>query len=298
MLRTRDLLTELATLIQRHSRSEETETPLPGLVLSAYSQPARPEPRWAEPALAIIAQGAKDVALGGKIYRYSGGQYLVFSVDLPLSSQVLLAAGNGPLLGLGLRLSREKIASLLLDAGIQAHAGDSRRGIAVSDMDADLLDAVVRLLRLLDRPKDIPILAEAIEREILWRLINGAQGALVQQLGLAGGHGARIGRAIKLIRTDYARTLRIDELAQAAGMSTTSFHRHFAAITTLSPVQFQKQVRLQAARTLLLSTSKDVAEIGFEVGYDSSSQFSREYKRQFGRPPRVDGNALKQMRGA
>lgn len=170
-----------------------------------------------------------------------------------------------------------------------------QRGIAVSQANSDLLDPVIRLLRLLDRPQDIPVLAHAIEREILWRLVNGEQGTLVQQIGYADGHTMQVGRAIKWIRANYAQVLRIEELAQVAGMSITSFHRHFAGVTSLSPIQYQKQVRLQAARALLLSSSRDAADIGLEVGYESPSQFSREYRRQFGRPPRADGAFLKQV---
>lgn len=288
-----DLLKELRTLIHRHGASGDTQTALPGLVLSAYTLPTRAELHWAEPAFALIAQGAKHVVLGQEVYRYAAGQYLVYSVDLPLSSRVARASDDGPLLGLGLRLRADKVAALLLEAGIQPKSRGRQRSIAVSRLDAELLEPVVRLLRLLDRPEDVPVLAESIEREILWRLINGAQGALVQQLGRADGHTMQISRAITWIRAHYARVLRIDDLADRAGMSLTSFHRHFVAVTSLSPIQFQKQVRLQVARTLLLSSSKNIADIGLEVGYDSPSQFSREYRRQFGRPPRADGEFLK-----
>jgi AraC-like DNA-binding protein len=290
-----DLLKELRTLIYRHASSGETRTALPGLVLSLYTLPTQPELYLAEPAFALMAQGAKDVTLGDEVYRYEAGQYLVYSVDLPLSSQVALASEKGPLLGLGFRLSPDKIAALLLEAGIRPKERGRQRGIAVSNLDGDLLNPVVRLLRLLDRPEDISVLAESIEQEILWRLINGEQGALVRQLGYADGHTMQISRAIQRIRTHYASTLRIEDLAEVAGMSITSFHRHFVAVTSLSPIQFQKQVRLQAARALLLSSSKEVADIGLEVGYDSPSQFSREYRRQFGRPPREDGDFLRRQ---
>lgn len=288
-------LKELQTLIARHAASGDIPTPLPGLILSAYTFPTQPELYLAEPAFALMAQGAKDVMLGDEVYRYEGGQYLIYSVDLPLSSSVAWASNEEPLLGLGLRLNPDRIAALLLEAGMRPRSRGRQRGIAVSQANSDLLDPVIRLLRLLDRPQDIPVLAHAIEREILWRLVNGEQGTLVQQIGYADGHTMQVGRAIKWIRANYAQVLRIEELAQVAGMSITSFHRHFAGVTSLSPIQYQKQVRLQAARALLLSSSRDAADIGLEVGYESPSQFSREYRRQFGRPPRADGAFLKQV---
>lgn len=293
MKREDELLTELQALIRRHAAAGETETALPGLLLSTYTLPTRSELYWAEPSFALIAQGAKDVVLGNEVFHYAAGQYLIYSVDLPLSSRVALASEKGPLLGLGFKLNPDRVATLLLEAGIQPKDRSRQRGIAVSNLDNDLLDPVVRLLRLLDRPKDRAMLANSIEREILWRLINGEQGTLVQQLGFADGHTMQISRAIKWIRANYARALRIEEMADVACMSITSFYRHFVAVTSLSPIQFQKQVRLQVARALLLSSSKNVADIGFEVGYDSSSQFSREYRRQFGRPPREDGDSLR-----
>nr|WP_175802370.1 AraC family transcriptional regulator [Burkholderia anthina] len=293
MRRENDSLAELQALIRRHAVSGESGTAFPGLILSAYTLPTQPELHWAEPAFALIAQGAKDVVLGDEVYRYATGQYLVYSVDLPLSSRVVSASQKEPVLGLGFRLNADKVAALLLEAGLQPKDRGRQRSIAVSNVDDALLDPVVRLLRLLDHPKDLFMLADAIEREILWRLINGEQGALVRQLGFADGRTMQISRAIKWIRVNYARVLRIQELADVACMSVTSFHRHFAAVTSLSPIQFQRQVRLQVARTLLLSSAKTVADIGLEVGYDSPSQFSREYRRQFGRPPRVDGDFLK-----
>ncbi|MDN7846951.1 AraC family transcriptional regulator [Burkholderia multivorans] len=287
------MLTELRSLIRRHAVPGESRTAFRGLLLSAYALPTHPELYWAEPAFALIAQGAKDVVLGEEVFRYAEGQYLVYSVDLPLSSRVALASEKNPLLGLGIKLNPDKVAALLLEAGIRPRNRGRQRSIAVSDVDNDLLDSVVRLLRLLDRPSDLSILGESIEREILWRLINGEQGELVQQLGFADGRTMQIGRAIKWIRANYANALRVEELAEVACMSITSLHRHFAAVTSLSPIQFQKQVRLQVARTLLLSSAKSIADIGLEVGYDSPSQFSREYRRQFGRPPRLDSDLLK-----
>jgi AraC-like DNA-binding protein len=165
-------------------------------------------------------------------------------------------------------------------------------GIAVGDVTDDLLDPVVRLLRLLDRPADIPILAAATEREILWRLINGEQGPMIRQIGLADSRLSQVARGIRWIREHYADLFRIEDAARVAGMSVTSFHRHFRAVTTMSPLQFQKQIRLQHARTRLIGAPHDVAAIGYDVGYDSPSQFSREYRRLFGAPPGQDAARL------
>ena len=170
-------------------------------------------------------------------------------------------------------------------------------GIAVRDATPDLLDPIIRLLRLLDRPGDMPVLGPMLEREILWRLLTGAQGATVRQIGLADSRLSQVARAIRHIRTRYAETLSMDDLATLAGMSPASFHRHFRAVTTMSPLQYQKQIRLQAARSRLLAEPGDVASIGFEVGYESPSQFSREYARLFGAPPGRDAERLRAVAG-
>ncbi|NWC92762.1 MULTISPECIES: AraC family transcriptional regulator [unclassified Pseudomonas] len=287
------LLDELKQLILRHAASHAARPALPNVVLSSYSVPTQPVRYIAEPALALVVQGAKQVALGEQVFRYAAGQYLIYLVDLPLSSNVIQASEEEPLLGLGLVLRPEVIASLLLESSAPPKKKGEQSSIAVSELSDDLLDSVVRLIRLLDKPNDIPILAQSIEREILWRLINGEQGAMVRQLGHADSRTMQIVRAIKWIRDHYAETIRIEKLADVAGMSTTSFYRHFLAATSLSPIQFQKHVRLQTARSLLASSLRGVADIGLAVGYDSPSQFSREYHRLFGRPPREDGKILR-----
>jgi transcriptional regulator GlxA family with amidase domain len=190
-------------------------------------------------------------------------------------------------------LRPEAIASLLLESGGPRAIGDDRPGIAISDLSSDLVESVVRLLRLLDRPSDVPILASALEREILWRLINGPQGALVRQIGLADSRMSQIGHAVRWLRRHFAETVRIEDLADIACMSVTSFHRHFRIVTSLTPIQYQKQLRLQAARVRLMAAREDVTEVGFAVGYDSPSQFSREYRRMYGKPPGQDGHDLR-----
>jgi AraC-like DNA-binding protein len=293
---------ELRVLIARHAGQTPAHRLLPNIMVAMSNLPTPPfaymaEPALlAEPAFGFVAQGAKRVVLGNQVFDYAAGQYLIFSVDLPLSGYVLQASATEPFLGFGLKLKPDAIAALLLETSARRKVEAEPPGIAVSDLTDDLLDPVVRLLRLLDRPEDIPILAPAIEREILWRLVNGEQGAMVRQLGLADSRMTQIGRAIRWIRDHYAETVRIEELADIAGMSLTSFHRHFLGVTSLSPLRFQKQIRLQEARSRLLLSSQDVAAIGFAVGYDSPSQFSREYRRLFGAPPGRDGEHLRRSK--
>lgn len=288
-------LTELRGLIARHGTPDGLPLrALPNVALAANNAPRPPFSYVAEPMLAIVAQGTKRIGLKDKVFDYGTLQYLVVSVDLPIDARVVEATPENPFLGFGFTLRPEAIASLLLESGsIPNPPRGEPAGIAVSDLTFDLIDPVVRLLRLLDRPADIPILAPAIEREILWRLINGAQGAMVRQIGLADSRMAQIGRAIRWLRGHFTEPVRIEDLAQIAGMSVTSFHRHFRGVTSMTPIQYQKQIRLQAARSRLLSAVEDVAAVGFAVGYDSPSQFSREYRRLFGRPPGQDGGRLR-----
>jgi AraC-like DNA-binding protein len=276
-------LADLRELIERHAESESARRMLPGAIIVASRVPTEPLGFVVEPAFALAVQGTKRAVINDKVFEYGAGQFLILSVDLPLTTHVVHASPNKPFLGFGLILKPAAIASLLLETGRSDKT--EARGIAVSGLTADLIDPVVRLLRLVDRPDDVPVLGPAIEREILWRLINSDQGATVRQIGLVGSRISKVARAIRWIRTRYAGILRTEDLAQLAGMSVTSFHRHFRAVTSMTPIQYQKQIRLQEARARLLANPKDVAAVGFAVGYDSPSQFSREYRRQFGAPP-------------
>jgi AraC-like DNA-binding protein len=282
-----ELLTELRTLIARHAESEAARQALPGIVLAKMHEPTEPLSYVPDPTFALVAQGAKRAVLGDRVFDYPAGKYLILGIELPMVANVVQASCDEPLLGLGLPLKPFAVASLLLESG----AGGDRRappGIAVSDAGPELLDPIVRLLRLLDRPDDMPVLGPAVEREILWRLIKGEQGAMVRQLGLADSRLSQISRAVRWIRDHHAEILRIEDLARVANMSATSFFRHFRAVTSLTPIQYQKQVRLQEARAKLLANPRDVAAVGYAVGYDSPSQFSREYRRLFGAPPGRD----------
>ena len=284
------VLKELQRLIARHARPDGLPVrALPNLILMSAVAPTLSVAEVTEPVFALVAQGTKRVGLGDKVFDYSAGRYLIVSVDLPLDASIVKATAAAPYLGLGFSLRPEAIATLLLATRPALSARSEPPGIAVSDVTDDLVDPVVRLLRLLDRPADIPVLAAAIEREILWRLINGPQGTMVRQIGSADSRMARIAQAIRWIRRHYAEPVRIEELARVAGMSVTSFHRHFRGITSMTPIQYQKCLRLQTARSRLMSTAEDVAAVGCAVGYDSPSQFSREYRRLFGQSPGRDG---------
>src|SRR6266851_4580173 len=263
-----DALARLKESIARHAGAGLTTTPLPGV--SVVRSPAITEPLGSvdKPTLAIIAQGVKETELNGRTFTYGPGQFLVVSVDLPVIGCLVHASADEPFLAFVLELRAARIAAVLLDT-------------------------TGRLLELLDAPDDAAALAAGVEREILWRLLTGPQGATVRQIGLADSRLAHVARAIRWIRVHYDETLRVEELAALATMSASSFHRHFRAVTSMTPIQFQKQIRLHEARARLLAEPGNVTGVGYAVGYDSPSQFSREYRRMFGAPPSHDAQALR-----
>lgn len=283
-----DALAEIRSLIATHAR-DGLRTPVPGLLLSKVES-SEPHHSLAEPLLVVMAQGGKRLLLGEHVHEYRAGQYLLVGADLPVSGHFLGATRETPSLGMGLALRPSVIASLLLEA---PPGTPSSSPIAIGDAAPELLDAALRLLRLLDHPADAPVLAPLIEREILWRLLTGPHGGLVRQLGLADSGLTHVGRAIRWIRAHYAEPMRIEELARLSGLSPSAFHRRFRAVTALSPLQFQKRIRLQEARSLLLADAGDIAGVGHLVGYDSPSQFNREYRRLFGAPPGQDAARLR-----
>jgi len=287
-------LAELRTLIARHARPDMT-TAVDGVLVSKVERPSAPYPSMTGTVLALVAQGAKRLALGDRVYDYRAGQYLVASVDLPVTGHFVDVAPEHPALGFGLVLRSSVVAELLLRAGptdLPPAPGGAPSGIAVSDAPDELVDAAVRMLRLLDQPRDAAILAPLIEREIVWRLLTGEQGAAVRQLGLADSSLAHVARAVRWIRDHYAESFRVEDAARVSGMSVSAFYRNFQAVTAMSPIQFQKQIRLQQARLLLATRVHDVTGVSHRVGYDSPSQFSREYRRQFGAPPSRDALRL------
>ncbi|NEI74531.1 helix-turn-helix domain-containing protein [Rhizobium lusitanum] len=291
-------LIELRERIIRHTGPEELATiptAIGGMKLSICRTTTEPIGHVYEPVLVVVIQGQKQTVLGERIFDYGVGQYLVVSVDLPITSHIAFANEEEPFLAVAFTLRPASIASLLLEAMISEGPPVEISGMGVSPAPPDLLDAILRMIRLLERPKDIPILMPGLEREILWRLLNGDQGGLVRQIGLADSRLSQISHAIRWLRSHYAEIIRIEDMAERAGMSLSTFHRHFRAVTAMTPIQYQKQVRLQEARMRLIAESEDVASVGFSVGYDSPSQFSREYSRLFGLPPGRDADRLRQL---
>ncbi|KSB88387.1 AraC family transcriptional regulator [Caulobacter vibrioides] len=283
-----DRLPELVALVRSHlgAASPEGVGPLtlPGLHLIASTALTEAQQLVYEPMLCLILEGAKETTLGTETYPYRAGEYLVVSADLPVSGRVIEA----PYLAVGVPLDPAMIAELLVETGDVVAETAPTRALAVSRMDDDLIETVTRLVRLLDRPREAAVVAPLVQRELMWRLLSGERGEMMRQIASSGGRLDQVRRAIRWLRHHYAEPMRIERLAQVAGMSETSLHRHFKAVTAMSPLQYQKQIRLQEARNLLLVQGRDVAGVGFAVGYDSPSQFSREYARLFGRPPGRD----------
>jgi len=277
-------MSELSDLIARHCHRDTTTTAVPRLTLARSGVTTSLSAVMYHPALCVLALGRKRIFLGQEEFRYDPNSYLVASADLPASGQVTEA----PCLALMLALDPATLAALLLEMPPMSSQRAASKAMAVNPLEDDLLDPLLRLLRLLDRPYDIPVLAPLIEREILYRLLCGPRDEMLCQLALPGSQLSQISRAIYLIRQRYDQKIRVEELARTAGMSTTSFHRHFRAVTAMSPLQFQKRIRLQEARRLLLSQDVNAAHVSFDVGYESASQFSREYRRLFGAPPGRD----------
>jgi AraC-like DNA-binding protein len=282
-----DQLGDIRQAITRHAGEGLTATTLPGLSVLRATRTTQPLGDVLEPAFALVAGGVKHTALNGDVYRYGAGEYLVASVDLPVVGTIVAADADEPFLAVVVRLQPDRIASLLLDTGVPRlpSGGPSPSAFGIGQAAPPLLDAIARLLALLDQPADVPALAAGIEREILWRLLTGPQAATICQIGIADSRLAHLARAIRWIRDHYDQSLRIPELAATAAMSPSSFHRHFLALTSMTPLEYQKQLRLNDARMRLLSGEHEVAAVGFSVGYSSPSQFSREYRRMFGTAP-------------
>lgn len=281
---------ELAAIIDRYCGEDGIHpTPIPGLNFFRLSSPSAPACSVVKSVFAVIAQGAKRVVLADEAYEYDSRHYLVTSVGLPLLAQVTEASPETPYLGLGLELDPLKISELMnkLPPAQPSPAGSSR-GLAVSRVTPSIGDAVLRLARLVETPADVPVLAPLVEQELLYFLLTGEQGSRLCEVAVKGSLGHRVSRAIHWVNENYGLTMAIDELASAASMSKSSLHHHFKALTSMSPLQYQKVLRLQEARRLMLVEQLDAASACHRVGYESPSQFSREYRRMFGAPPLKD----------
>jgi AraC-like DNA-binding protein len=285
-----EFIARLARLV-RHDGSVE---PHPGLTLHRASAPTGLAHGVSFPSFCLIAQGSKEVLLGGSRYRYDPQHYLISTVALPYASGITEASAERPYLGFVLKLDPVVVGSVLVEVG---HVAPRRpapvTAIDVSPLDADLLDAAVRLVRLLDNPSGVRFLAPPLTREIVYRLLMGAQGERLHQIAAQSGTPHRIAAAIEWLRNDFDQPLRIEPIARELGMSISSFNHHFRALTAMSPLQFQKQLRLQEARRLMLSEGLDATQAGARVGYRDASHFTRDYKRLFGAPPMHDVERLR-----
>jgi AraC-like DNA-binding protein len=287
---------ELASMVQRHALQEgENVTCVPGLSLFRLSQPtSQPVHALHRPALCLIVQGAKHLMLADELYAYDASTYLVFTQDLPVMANVIQARDDAPYLCVALNFDPIELAQRALAwASVVPSKERSGRGLFVGSPHISLLDAVLRLVGLIDTPQDIAALAPLVVQEIVYRLLANDEGWRLAQLGHEGSHARRVAQAIAWLRERYAQPLRVDDLAQAARMSNSSLHHHFKAVTNMSPLQYQKRLRLYEARRLMVAGLADAATAGYRVGYESPSQFSREYSRLFGAPPARD---LREMR--
>jgi AraC-like DNA-binding protein len=287
---------ELADRIARALPGDGNAQPQAGVSFYRISAPGEPFHGVLEPSLCVIAQGSKTVLLGDERLRYDPTHYLISTVGLPTVAQIVEASPQRPYLSLRLALDPAVVTSVMVESGVAQGGGDGGvMAVNVSALDANLLDATLRLVRLTETPSEYRALAPLVIREIVYRLLIGAQGARMRHLATFAGHAHRMARAVKKLSDNFDKPLRIESVARELGMSVSGFHAHFKAVTAMSPLQFQKHLRLQEARRLMLSEALDAAEAGFRVGYDDASHFSREYKRHLGEPPMRDVERLREL---
>lgn len=280
-----ELLREMSALIARHAFDDGVhECGLERVRLIRSATPTEPVHTIYKPTVCFVVQGRKQAMLGDRAFIYDPSSYLIVSVDLPVVGSVIEATLTEPYLCVSLDIDLSVLAELALDHD-PPRAGETPPAIALSSVEPELLDATCRLLRLLDNPRDAKTLAPLAEREILYRLLTGEQGAMMRHISAIGSRLGQVSRAIAWLKDNYASAMSVDQLAAYVGMSPSSFHHHFRAVTSMSPVQYRTQLRLQEARRLMVAEGADAASAGFRVGYESPSQFSREYSRLFGMPP-------------
>jgi AraC-like DNA-binding protein len=292
-----DRIAELARLIDRHTAalgSGPHQTAIPRVALIRAERPSERMHTVYRPAACIVAQGAKRSIAGDSLFTFGPGEYLTISVDLPVIGEVTIASQDEPYLCLKFELDPAQLGDLLLETSGPAQRDDEPDlGLAVSTATPEMLDSCIRLMGLLDRPEALPALAPLYERELAYLLLTGAQGARLRQMAIGEGRMAQIVKAIRWITERFREPISVEDAAAAAGMSPSSFHLHFKAVTAQSPLQYQKLLRLQEARRLLVTDGGDAASVGFAVGYSSPQQFSREYARLFGAPPQRDAARLR-----
>ena len=287
-----EALENLRTLVLRHAADRQTSTAIPRVAIVKGTAATELLTGVYEPMLCLVVQGAKCVMIGDDVLYYDTGRYFISSVEVPATGRVVEATPSKPYLAISLTFDPAIIASLLLEWPA-AEAASPMRGFAVSRATDDLIDAWSRMMGLLERPEEISVLAPLVEREIVFRLLQGPQGPMLRQVAIADSHLSQIRRALSCIRANYTQAIRVADLARVAGMSVTVFHRHFKAITAMTPIQYQKQFRLYEARRRLFAAPGNTAGTAFAVGYESASQFSRDYARLFGVPPARDIRRLR-----
>jgi AraC-like DNA-binding protein len=289
---------ELIELMTRIARENSLLEAFPGIFIYQSTKPSENDIYVLKPAFCVIAQGSKDVLLNDELFHYDSGHYLISTIDLPVKSNVVEASREKPYLNLRIDLDPALVASVMIESGIETKkAGAKVKAMDVSPIDADLLDAVVRLVKLLDTPDEMKLFSPPIIREIIYRLLRGRQGERLSHLVAIEGDTSRISKVVRRLRENIDQPLKIEDVARDLGMSVSGFHNHFKSVTAMSPLQFQKQIRLQEARRLMLGENMDVASAGFRVGYEDPSYFSREYKKLFGVPPLRDVAKLRSSLG-
>ncbi len=281
---------DLAVLIERLINTDGVhDTMIPALNLIRVSQVSEPLHSIYEPSLCVIAQGSKIIMLGNETYQYDPASYLIASVHLPVTGHIIQASPQCPYLGLRLTFNLNQILDIINESNqVLDDAQDLGHGILISRTNENLLDALLRLVNLLDTPEDIPVLSHLVTKEILYRILNGEHGYRIKQFAMMGSHSQTVVRAIKYINDNFSKNIKIEQLARNVGLSPSSLHNYFKKVTAMSPLQYQKMIRLQEARRLLLSEELDAVTVSFKVGYESPSQFNREYARMFGLPPIKD----------
>ncbi|MBB3392309.1 AraC-like DNA-binding protein [Rhizobium sp. BK275] len=277
-----------------HAENRPTETGIPGIVMVKGEIPEHKLGAVYEPMVNMILDGSKTLTIAGRDYYYDPASYFVISVDIPATGMVRQTGPDRPYIGVSLSLNPARVAALLLDIPLQSYVAGQSGGYSVCRMTPELLNAWLRMLQLMERPQDIPALAPAYEREILYRVLQGPQGWMLRDIAAPDSALSQVRLAIRWVREHYTEAIEVEKLAILASMSVSAFHRHFKAVTAMSPIQYQKRIRLLQARQLLIAQSGNASSVAYAVGYESASQFTREYARLFGQPPARDVSSIRE----
>lgn len=290
---------ELSERIARSRPRDGSAEVRPGLFFNRISSPDYAVHGVLEPSCCVVAEGSKEVSLGGEEFRYDAAHYLIATMGVPAVAKIVEATPQRPYLSVRFVLDPAVVTSVMVESGMvqpQGNGGGGEvRAVDVSALDAGLLDATLRLVRLAESADEYRMLGPLVMRELVYRLLTGAQAARLRHLARFGGHDHRMVRAVKTLTDNFSKPLRVEDVAHEVGMSVSGFHAHFKSVTNMSPLQFQKHLRLQEARRLMLSENLDAGEAGFRVGYEDQSYFSRDYKRHFGEPPGRDVERLREL---